>query len=145
MNDVLPSASLILAVIALLFTAWKDEIQEARDLSIRLHYVDSEKDHNKVKEALWRRSFPLTFSATIMIILFLPEIVCIINQSVEIICTMGFTESLSNYDVKSATFIFVFFIFIAFAFYLWSLTLALYKRHRKFEERRILDLQKETE
>lgn len=145
MNDVLPSASLILAVIALLFTTWKDEIQEARDLSIGLHYVDSEKDHKKVKEALWRRSLPLALSATIMIILFLPEVVKIISQSIGVICNLGFGDSLNNYDVKSATFIFVFLLFIAFAYYLWSLSIELYKRHRKFEEKRLLDLQKETE
>lgn len=143
MDDVLPSASLILAVIALLFTTWKDEIQEARDLSIGHHYIDSEKDHKKVKEALWRRSFPLALSSTVMILIFIPEIVWIINQSIGIICNEGFIDSLNNYDVKSATFIFVFLLFIAFAYYLWSLTIELYRRHKKFEEKRLLDLHQE--
>jgi hypothetical protein len=75
-----------------------------------------------------------------MIILFLPEVVKIISQSVGVICNLGFVDSLKNYDVKSATFIFVFLLFIAFAYYLWSLTIELYKKHKKFEEKRLLDL-----
>jgi hypothetical protein len=144
MDDLLPSASLILAVIALLFNTWKDEIQEARDLSISLHYIDSEKDHKKVKEALWRRSFPLALSATTMIIIFIPEIVWTINQSIDVIQSEGFSNSLNNYDAKAATFIFVFLLFIAFAYYLWSLTIELYKRHREFEEKRLEEEQQET-
>jgi len=143
MNDVLSSASLILAVIALLFTTWKDEIQEARDLKIGLHYDDSEKNHKKVKEALWRRSFPLALSATIMILIFIPEIVRIITQSTGIINSESFVGSLNNYDAQLATFIFVFLLFIAFDYYLWSLTIELYKRHSKFEEKRLSELQNE--
>lgn len=141
MDEVLPSASLILAVIALLFNSWKDEIQEARDLSVGLHYIDAEKDHKKVKEALWRRAFPLASSASIMVLIFLPEIVRIVTNSFEIIQSEGFIDSLNNYSAKAATFIFVFLLFIAFALYLWSLTIDLYKRHRKFDEKRLSELE----
>jgi Na+-driven multidrug efflux pump len=127
-----------------LFTTWKEEIQDARDLLISPHYLDSKKDHKKLKEALWRRSFPLALSATVMIFIFLPEIIRIINQSIDIMSEEGFADSLKYYDVKSATFIFVSFLFIALAFYLWTLTLELYKRHKKFEEKRLLEKHQEN-
>ena len=137
MDDVLSSASLILAVIAMLFTTWKDEIKDARDLSISPHYIDSKKDHEIVKEALWKRSFPLALSATIMILIFLPDVIRIIYHSIEILAEEGIAKSLNNYDVKSATFIFVSILFIALAYYLWTLTIELFKRHKKFEEKRV--------
>ena len=133
MDKVLSSASLILAVIALLLNTWKDEIKEARDLTISLHYIDSKKDHKKVKEVFWTRSFPLALSATIMVLIFIPDIVQIFTVSIGNIKNQGLIESLNNYDATAATFIFVFLLFIAFAFYLWSLAIDLYKRHRAFE------------
>lgn len=143
MNDLLPSASLILAVIALLFNSWKDEIQEAREVPIELHYEESEKDHKKVKEALWKRSFPLALSATIMLIIFIPEIVWHIKQSIKVVKFVGLANSFSYYNAKAATFIFIYILFIAFGYYLWSLTIEIYKRNKEFEEKRLLDLTKE--
>ena len=129
--DILSSASLILAVIALLFTIWQPDIQKAKDFDDERHYPDIEKDHEKLKQVLWRQAIPLATGASLMAVIFLPEFINRIVTSFQIIVVMGLLNSLATYDVMLAAFLIVEIGFLFLMAHLWYLTSELIKKNRK--------------
>jgi hypothetical protein len=129
--DILSSASLILAVIALLYTIWQPDIQKAKEFDEESHYPDIKKNHEKLKQVLSRQAFPLATGASFMAVIFLPEFINRIVYSFQIIAAMGLLNSLSTYDVILAAFLIVEISFLFLMVHLWVMASELIKKNRK--------------
>lgn len=135
--DILSSASLILAVIALLFTIWQPDIQKAKDFDEESHYPDIKKNHEKLKQVLWGQAIPLAVGASLMMIIFLPESVNLIISSINIIVAMGFVNSLSTYNVILAAFLIVEIGFLFLMIHLWYMAYGLIKKNQKCNAKKL--------
>jgi hypothetical protein len=136
-TNLLTSSSLILAAIALIYTVWQPEIKQALELKVQLHYDESRKDHDFLKEKLWQRAVPLAMATSIVALLFLPDTLNLLLDTWVNISKNQLINILNDYDANGATLIFVEAFYIALAIHFWSFTKKLYSRHLKFEEKRL--------
>lgn len=134
--DVLSSASLLLAVVALLYTIWQPDIQKVKDFDDERHYPDIEKNHEKLKQVLLRQAIPLTTGASLMAIIFLPEFINLIISSFQIMIAVGLLNSLLTYDVILAAFLIVEIGFLFLMAHLWYMTSELIKKNRRCNARK---------
>ena len=134
MADVLASASLILTALALLYTAWHPDIEEAHGFSVARPYPDAEYDHDRLRAVLHGRALPLGIVSAIMTLIVLPESVWVCRVSLGVVCSLGLIDALSQYDLSSATLIFVQLLSTTLSVHLWTLTAKLIRKNRQFED-----------
>jgi hypothetical protein len=79
MGDLLSSASLLLAAIAMVFSVWYPEIKSLSDKSIPDH--DRDQHCSKLKRLFWSRAFPLALASIGVTIIYLPDCLNIIKRS----------------------------------------------------------------
>jgi hypothetical protein len=120
MGDLLSSASLLLTLIALLYSLWYPEINQALDVKVKSHAADRVKDHEQVRRVYLSKAIPLTVVAAALTIVFSPEFFKIVFQSF-INLTQKRRLSVLDYDASSASFLLVIFGSALFSVHLFSL------------------------
>lgn len=106
MSDLLSAASLLLAVISVLFGLWYPEIVKALEIEEPKHKPDRLAPKRQVLKILRYRSIPLTLAFFSLILVFSPDTIKIILQSVEQYQKNGL-KALSNYSSVSTAFVLV--------------------------------------
>src|SRR5438874_1732771 len=106
MGDLLSAASLLLAVVAVIYGFWYPEITAALKITPALHKEDRAKDYERVRYLLKTRAIPLLFVSGLLTLVFVPDtlrITCSSAQNYRAKVFRGF----SDYDAVATSFVFV--------------------------------------
>lgn len=122
MSDSISAASLLMAVVAILYGAWYQEVMQAVNVVVPKH--DKQIPLSVVNKALMSRCLPLTVLAVIVFFVFLPDMVGIMRHSLSVLIEMG-AGSYSRYDSVRAAFCLVVLVSFAIAVHLCRLTVTL--------------------
>jgi hypothetical protein len=104
MSDLLSAASLILAVVGILYGLWYPEIQKVLEKKVPTHVEDRGTIYREISSTLWSRSLPLTFLAIMIFLIFLPDTIKYILEISSQISTGGFSKFISDYNAVSTAF-----------------------------------------
>ena len=139
MDEIISSASLILATIALLYTVWNPTIEKSININTDRLYKDAEKDHQKLKATLNYQSLPLALFSTIMAIIYFPLVSDLFIDSSSIFYRCKIKNLITcKYDTITAVLIFIEICFIFLSYYLWSIYNKINKKNK------ILDRKKQS-
>lgn len=117
MGDLLSAASVLLAVVAILYGLWYPQIEAALAVKPAVHKADRGEARRTVQETVVHRALPLTiFSATIALI-FLPDATKIVIRSVTHTFRNGFS-ALRDYDAVTSSLVVVTLVLCGLAAYL---------------------------
>lgn len=122
MADLLAAASLMLALLAMLYGVWYDTIAKAIAVKDKMpsFYEDAGRQRDQVTEALRRRARPLAWATAGLVLILLPNVVGILASSAK----GAWHEKLgaaSRYDAVSAALVFVVVMAVFFGFHLFSM------------------------
>lgn len=130
MSDAISAASLLMAVVAILYGAWYQEIMQAVKVAVPKH--DKQINFMLVNNVLVSRCLPLTVMAVIVFLVFLPDTIDIVQHSLSVLGEMG-VKSYSKYDSVRTAFCLVVFVSFAIAVHLCRLTITLMEVRRKLK------------
>lgn len=128
MSDAISAASLLMAVVAILYGAWYQEIIKAINVVIPKH--DRAIPLVTVNQALLSRCVPLTFMAIAVSLVFLPDAFEILKHSFSVAEQMGFGAYAKYSSVRTA-FCLVVFVSCAITTHLLMLLKSLLKVRRE--------------
>lgn len=114
MSNLLSAASLLLAVVGILYGLWYGEITDALKEKVALHAKDNKKALSHVSSVLSKRAIPLAIAAFLVSIIFLPDVIKLFIISFNNYRTKGFT-ALKDYGAVETAFCFV----IIFAIFIY--------------------------
>ena len=106
MSDLVSAASLLLAVLGVLYGLWYPEIIEALDIKVPAFREDRNKPIQQVVSVLYGRAIPLAVAALGVSLIFLPDALEITRRSIQNYLGKGF-EALTNYNAVQTSFCFV--------------------------------------
>jgi len=130
MSDAISAASLLMAVVAILYGAWYQEINHATQVRVELH--DNHTPLGIVEAALFRRCLPLAAMAGVVVLVFLPPTVGIAWHALGIVQTHGFA-GYALYDPVRTAFCLVVVVGAAIAWHLGRMTAVLIKLRRRLK------------
>lgn len=114
MADLLSSASLLVAIIAVLYGLWYPDI--AKGINIEAGDYRDDDSISAVKDVMFRKSLTLVISAVGLAVVYLKDTMRIVWASLSLQPTV--LERLYNYDAVSTAFVFIEFIWIYVSFQL---------------------------
>lgn len=129
MSDLLSAASLLMAVIAILYSLWYTELTELLSISPKTHKEDNVADCYSVKSALIKKSTPLSVLALLIALIFLPDAIKISCEAISTFQNYGL-EAASRYNAVKMAYCLVSVVSIALALYITSLSINLFKLWR---------------
>ena len=104
MGELLSAASLILAVVGMLYSLWYPEIQKALDEQIPKFKEDRVKIYKAISGVLWTRSLPLAILALIVSLIFTPDTLKVSYKIYNQIATSNVDTFFREYDSVGITF-----------------------------------------
>ena len=107
MSDILSAASMLLAVLAILFGMWGPEISKAAGADNLTVPKNSRDKFNGFRSLYRARAIPLTAFAFIKTLVFLPTAVGIFLSSWKMYCEKGVAAGLSQYSPVTTSIVFV--------------------------------------
>jgi len=113
MSDLLSAASLILAVVGILYGLWYPEIQKVLEKEVPKHVEDRGFIHREISSTLLSRSLPLAFLAILISLIFLPDTIKYLLEILTQIGTGGISKFISDYNAVSTAFCAVEFLTIS--------------------------------
>jgi hypothetical protein len=120
MGDLLSSASVLLTLVALLYSLWYPEIMQAINTDVPANKSDRKPDHQRVKAVYATKARPLAVAAVILTAVFAPDSVRILSVSIHHALETGFRSAL-DYSAVSSSLVLVTFGSGFFALHLLSL------------------------
>lgn len=127
MGDLLSSASLLLAIIGMLFSLWYSDISDTLALKIPDYKDDRKPIRKTVKSCMISRCLPLVLSSVLVSLVFLPVAVGICVESADLWFGLRL-RTFGYYDPVRTAIVIVTLFCVAFAVY--SITL-LWKMNQK--------------
>lgn len=114
MGDLLSAASLLLAVVGILYGLWYGEIVFALEIKPSLHPQDNKNKLDNVSSILNKRAVPLAIAASLVSIIFLPDVLRLFYLSLDNYLTKGFS-AFKDYGAVETAFciVIIFAIFIS--------------------------------
>lgn len=103
MADLLSAASLLLAIVSVLYGLWYAEIVAAADFQVPPHAEDRVKPFGVVRGVRWGKAIPVALAACLVAAVFLPDTLLIAAKSAKLYADNGFTGDLT-YDAVSTSF-----------------------------------------
>lgn len=79
-GDVLSAASLLLAILAVLFSLWYGDIAAALRIETPTHLEDAGPQRRQIAEAIKTRAAPLAGAALVLLLVFVPEAIRLASQ-----------------------------------------------------------------
>lgn len=132
-GDILSAASLLLAVLAVLFSLWYSDIGSALRVEIPTHLEDAGPQRRQVSEAIKTRAAPLAAGAVVLLLVFLPEAVHLAIHWLRQANNHGLWHAIKSYDsVELSIVVVVLFMALLTAYALW-LVLELAKLRHKLK------------
>jgi hypothetical protein len=105
MSDKLSAASLLLAIVAVLYGMWYPLLTESLETKVPQFYAERRKPWKAVREVRNRRALPLIAAAIGVSLVFLPDAVAIVIQSWCIVAREGM--DVRDYDSVATAFVLV--------------------------------------
>jgi hypothetical protein len=130
-GDVLAAASLLLAILAVLFSLWYSDIGAALRVEIPTHREDAGPQRRQVAEAIRTRAAPLACAALVLFIVFLPEAIRLIIRWFRNAADNGLWHAIKSYDPVELSIVAVVVLLGFLAAYTVSLTVQLFTLRRK--------------
>ena len=97
-GDVLAAASLLLAILAVLFSLWYADIGAALRVEIPAHLEDAGPQRRQVGEAIKTRAAPLAAAALILLLVFIPEAIHLAAHWIRHTYDHGLWHGVRSYD-----------------------------------------------
>lgn len=132
MNDLLSAASLFLAVLGLLYSAWYSEIRETLALQAPDYKDDRGPLIERVRAAYWTRAVPLAFGAVALALILTPDLVRTVWSFGAALWTVGL-KTLATYDAVRTLFCAIAAMTIGFAIHACLLAVHLKRRLRELK------------
>lgn len=117
MSDLLSAASLLLAVLGVLYGLWYPEITAALEIKVPDFAEDRKRPYRQVSSVLYSRALPLTIAALGVSLIFLPEAIKITRDTFLQYQAQG-VAYIKNYNAVYTAFCFVVAMSIAIAVHL---------------------------
>lgn len=117
MSDLLSAASLLLAVLGVLYGLWYPEINDSLEIRVPEFTEDRRRPHRKVCNVLYSKALPLTIAALSVSLIFLPDAIKITKDTILEIQAQGIGY-IKNYNAVYTAFCFVVVMSIAIAIHL---------------------------
>lgn len=133
MGDLLSAASLLLAVIGILYGFWYNELADARSTQIPEHSANCTSPRIRVSRILWSRALPLTASSILLALVFLPDAIRIATDSIRAYGQVGI--SLESYDAVRTAFCVVVGFECALALHLSWLSMSICRLHWRLRKK----------
>ncbi len=130
MSDLLSAASLLLAVVSVVYGLWYPEIIRTIDLPVPKYAEDRKRPFKEISNVLFRRSIPLAAAAAIVAAVFLPDAIRIALLSSKGYYDMGL-DALQRYNSVATAFFIVELFAGALAAHTVGLVAKLIKRRRQ--------------
>jgi hypothetical protein len=111
-SDLLAAGTLILAVLAVLYSIWYPNVQAKLALTLPLQYEDARPALAEINHVRTQQTRPLFLASLAATLMFLPKAVGVVRGAVEDIVDHGL-HAISDYEPIEATFVFVV-VFTAF-------------------------------
>jgi hypothetical protein len=106
-GDVLAAASLLLAILAVLYSLWYAEIARTLEIKAPKHLDDAAADRRRTSEVLRTRALPLALAALILMLTFLPEALHIAVHFVRRAHSDSLWQTIKQYDPVSLSLVIV--------------------------------------
>ncbi len=129
MSDLLSAASLLMAVIAIIYSLWYPELTEQLNISPKPHKEDNVAACQSVKMALISKALPLSILALLIALTFLPDAVKIALEAISTYKIHG-AESIKFYNAVKMAYFLVSIVSAALAFYIIVLLVKLFSLWR---------------
>lgn len=114
-DGLLSAASLLTAVIALLYSLWYPELREATEAKIEIQHGDRGPARRLVREALIAKGLPLVAATFVQLVVFAPDAAAILSNAIRLTSKTE-TNGLVVYDSVQAAFLAVYLFSIALMF-----------------------------
>ncbi len=134
MSDLLSAASLLLAVLGVLYGLWYPEIIAALEIKVPIHVEDRQGPYHKVTTVFYSRALPLTIASIGVSLIFLPDAVKISLDSIFGYSTQGILY-LYSYSATHTAFCFVVAMSITIASHLTVFSIKLIRLRKKLAEK----------
>lgn len=121
MGDLLSASSLLMAIAAILFSLWYAEIAKALEIAPKSHREDNIRNLAAVKSVLYAKAIPVTLTALLVALIFLPDAVKLFLESIRIYQTAG-PVAIKQYDAVRTAYCFVSLLSLVLAAYMAALT-----------------------
>jgi hypothetical protein len=102
-GDLLSAASLLFAVVGVLYGLWYPEITEAQAIDIPEHGPNRVKPRRQVTSVLLGRALPLALASTLVALIFLPDVIVIAVGSIRRLQADG-ADAVRAYDAVQTSF-----------------------------------------
>jgi len=129
-SDLLSAASLLLAFVGLLYSAWYDEVKQAIKIDVPEHKEDREPAIEAVSAALRTRACPLAIASAALGILLLPDLVRVLWHALGTLLTYR-VSALRVFDAVRTLYCVVAVTALWLAFHISGLALKLRVKLRK--------------
>jgi len=106
LSDLLSAASLLLAVVGVLYGLWYPEIIEALGTKVPAFSEDRIKPFRQISSVFYGRAIPLAIAALGVLLIFLPNAVQIIVSTIQNLQSKGI-NALADYNAVQTSFCFV--------------------------------------
>jgi hypothetical protein len=125
MSDLLAAASLLLAVVAIIFSVWYGEISNA--LNLTKPVGDTVAFDKKIKEVLWNKAIPLFLVSVLIAAVFIPDVWSIVSEAVTM--TWKYPRNAwQDYNSVKGAFCVVILLLLGFSVYSGMLAIRLWRR-----------------
>ncbi len=119
-----------MAIAAILFSLWYEEIAKILKIIPKPHKVDNAGTLLLVNSVLISKAIPVAIMTTAVTMIFAPDAWKIVAESFKCYISWGF-KSISDYDAVRTAFCFVTLLSAILAIYMWSLVRELWKLKAK--------------
>jgi hypothetical protein len=133
MDHLMSSATLLLTVIGILFGVWYPEIAKILEEEIPRFREDRQDIRRRVKLVLNTKAYPLTISALLLALIFLPDSLKLCSVSAKALRALGWRAYWEKYDAISTTFVVANGMMFLFAVLMVYLTVRLVKKLKEIQ------------
>ncbi|WP_207148513.1 hypothetical protein [Thiococcus pfennigii] len=106
MNELLTAASVLLAIVGVLYALWHDDIKAALAKEMPKHKEDRGRFISKLSSVLWSRAIPLAIASLSVGLVFFPPCIQLVRESFSLYQSLGFAN-LANYDAIATSLVLV--------------------------------------
>lgn len=130
MADLLSASSLLIAIVAILFSLWYADIAKALTIIPKNYKEDNVAACVTVTNALVTKALPVALMALSVALIFLPDAFKLTKESLNVYGHLGFT-ALSTYDAVATAYCFVTLLSVVLASYMIVLAVKLFSLRRR--------------
>lgn len=130
MSDLLSAASLLMAVIAIIYSLWYPELTEQLSITPKQHREDNAAACQSLRVALIGKATPLTILALLIAMTFLPGALEIAHEAISTYRDHG-AGAIHRYNAVKMAYFLVSVVSVALSFYITALSIKLFRLWRR--------------